>query len=522
MKTLLRLLTLLLLTATTAHAQTKVFKAVAEDMEQESEPIIQDNNLVGYLTFTQLEKASADSFNYRLSIMDENLNDIGTVNFRDEKLNLKGVSFDQDVLCLTYIKSNFVGKVYRNGKEFRRDVDNARTALFTQFLNLSGKVIATSTIKMEIKPESDQVWGSSRKVVGNGKLKHAVELKNITGKGFACFYGDDNKNNLVVFNTAGQLIWQKPIKEDVTAVNMLTSGPEVSLLIKTKEEMKEGGFAILSYNVFDSTVYPKFLLKDKKGNSLKPLAFENDPITGKPYVAGMVIDPRRGNKYVAGKDLARSPYCGFFTINLEGHTKKDIKAQFSYWDDGAQSIMDKYGYYAEPREFAYVERAFKDYEGNTIFAASGVVRKTKWGTITAAVITSPLILPPIFLLGTGTHKFAVRDVLLVKQDAAGKLSLATTVPTKRSIYFQGGDAIYFYDPNSYFKLNNSATRTQFLVIDKAKDIDIYNVNQKKVARTILHKDGNNLVAVLPAKEGSIAVREYNTKDKSIRMSIEPL
>src|SRR5262249_13436207 len=157
---------------------------------------------------------SADSFNYRLAIMDENLNDIGTVSFRDEKLNLKDVSFDQDVLCLAYIKSNFVGKVYRNSREFRRDMDNARSALFMQCLSLDGKIIATNTIKMDIKPEGQDVPTSNRKVVGNGRLKQMIQLRNITGKGFACFYGDDSKNNLVVYNTAGKLMWQKQIREN--------------------------------------------------------------------------------------------------------------------------------------------------------------------------------------------------------------------------------------------------------------------------------------------------------------------
>jgi hypothetical protein len=522
MKTLIQFLCILLLTTAAAQAQTKVFKAVAEDMDQENEPIIQDGNLVGYLTFTQLEKTSADSFSYRISIMDENLNDIGTVSFRDEKLNLKGVSFEQDVLCLTYIKSNFVGKVYSNSKEFRRDIDNARSSLYTQFLSLNGKIIASRQIKMDIKPESEQAFNSRKKVVGNGRLKQAIQIQNIVGTGFAIFYGDDNRNNLAVFTAKGKLLWQKPIKEDIAGVNMLTSGSEISLLIRVKEELAEGGFQVLSYNAIDSTVYPKFLLKDRKGNSLKPLAFENDPVSGKPYVAGMVIDPQHGNHYITARDISKGPYTGFFTINLEGHTKKDIKARFTYYNDGSQPIMDKRGYFAEPREYARVERAFRDFEGNTIFTGCGVVKKVRAGAIVGSVLTAWTLFGPIFFLAPGTNKYCVKDVLLIKQDNAGKLSLATTVAAPRTDYAIGSYAVNLYDPNSYFTINNSATKTQYLVIDNMKNIDIYNVNQKKIARTIPHKDGNNIVAVLPAKEGSIAVREYNTKDKSIRMSIEPL
>jgi hypothetical protein len=61
-----------LLFAFSLQAQTKVFKEVGEDISTEIKPITQDNALVGYLAFTRLEKADADSFNYRLTIMDEN------------------------------------------------------------------------------------------------------------------------------------------------------------------------------------------------------------------------------------------------------------------------------------------------------------------------------------------------------------------------------------------------------------------------------------------------------------------
>ena len=55
-KNLLPLLCVLLVGAIPSQAQTKLFKAVAEDMSQETKPIVQDGNLVGYLAFTQLER----------------------------------------------------------------------------------------------------------------------------------------------------------------------------------------------------------------------------------------------------------------------------------------------------------------------------------------------------------------------------------------------------------------------------------------------------------------------------------
>src|ERR1700722_20610726 len=107
-----------LLFAFSLRAQTKVFKEVGEDIATEIKAITQDNALVGYLAFTRLEKTDVDSFNYRVTIMDENLNDIGTVNFRQRNLDLMAVSFEQDVLCLGYLESAMAGVL--TGKEARQ------------------------------------------------------------------------------------------------------------------------------------------------------------------------------------------------------------------------------------------------------------------------------------------------------------------------------------------------------------------------------------------------------------------
>jgi hypothetical protein len=115
------------------QSQSKVFKEVSDDISSEMKIITQDDALVGYLVFTQLEKASEDSFNYKISLMDENLNDIGIVNFKEEKLDLEAVSFEKDVICLAYLKSNINGRGFKNRKEF--NLFTAKNSIFTQFLH---------------------------------------------------------------------------------------------------------------------------------------------------------------------------------------------------------------------------------------------------------------------------------------------------------------------------------------------------------------------------------------------------
>src|SRR5215211_1229401 len=120
---------LLLLTVYYGQGQTKVFREVSEEISSEVKTIRQDNALVGYVVFTQLEKASADSFNYKITLMDENLNDIGVVNFREIKLFLYGVTLEQDVLCLAYFKSNFYFKEFTSKKDYKQAEQNEKTSI---------------------------------------------------------------------------------------------------------------------------------------------------------------------------------------------------------------------------------------------------------------------------------------------------------------------------------------------------------------------------------------------------------
>ena len=51
-------------------AQSRVFKAVSEEMSSDVKAIMQEDVLMGYVVFSKLEKINADSFSYKLSIMD--------------------------------------------------------------------------------------------------------------------------------------------------------------------------------------------------------------------------------------------------------------------------------------------------------------------------------------------------------------------------------------------------------------------------------------------------------------------
>lgn len=520
-KTVIALLALL--ATAYAHAQTKVFKEVSDGISSQIRSIQQDGVLMGYLVFTQLEKASADSFNYKITIMDENLNDIGTINFREQKLFLKAVTLEQDVLCVAYLKSNIIGNDFKNRKEYRNALPDDNTCVFTQFLGLDGKIIKTNSTRVNLALSQEPTYIAGSKVQGAGKLKQDVQLKNIPGKGFACFYGDDTKNVLLVFNTAGIQTWQKIIVEKADGYVMLPSGKDIYILMKKfNNRIPEGGFELLGFNTADSSTLAKLVLQDKQGNPLKVLGFDNDPVTGKPYITGNIINPRRPNSYEKVNMICRGPYTGVFTINVNGHEKKAINEIYTYWGDGSQTLISKKGRFQETRTFTQFRESFRDYQGNTLFAGSFIKRKPRIGTIVASVVTLPLILPPAVIAALGFKKYVVKDVVLLKQTPKGLISVDQVIPTATGYKLPPWAPFSMFDSNSFYTVTNSDTKSDYFIVSDAKNTLIYNIDQKKMVRTIPHKDGNVSTYVYPAKEGHIMVSEFNKKERSTRYSIESL
>lgn len=512
-----------LLTTVAASAQSKVFKEVSSDISSDMEAIVQDGALVGYLVFTQLEKASEDSFNYKITIMDENLNDIGVVNFRDEKLDLQAVSFEQDVLCLAYLKSNIIGRQFSNGRAYKKAMENSKTAIVTQFLNLDGKIIKENYTEVVTDKDPARNYSTPGKFTIDTRLKQKIQLANIPQKGFACFYGDENKKALTVYSATGNQLWTKNV-DDALAYSLLTTKDNIFILYKKKEKMLEGGYSI---NVFSTDTNERLLsyeLKDKNDNWLKVLGFGNDAATGKPFISGNIINKNLGNNFLTGKQLTKGLYDGVFTLSFNGPKRTDVKEVYSYWSDGSQTpAISKTGRYAENDAYAKFSNVTRDYQGNTYFIGPAFVKKPKWGTIASAVVFSPLILvSPMILVMSGTVKCKITSAMILKQNNTGTLSFENTIDCNTTAFHPGRQIFEEYYNSTYYNVTNADTKTNYVIIDDNKNIVLYNISQKKIARTVPHKDGQIRTNIFPAKEGHIMVAEYNKKEKYTRLSIEAL
>jgi len=506
-----------------ATAQTKVFKEVSEDISTQTRGIIQDNSLVGYVIFTRLEKASADSFNYRITLMDENLNDIGTVNFTEIGLDLEGVAFDQDVLCLAYLKSSSQGKVFKSKRQARKS--DLEDDVLTQFLTLNGQIAKTNSLPVNLNSTltmTGNTWGFGG-FQYSGNLKHQVQLQNVSGKGFACFYGDADGCNLIAYDFKGNQLWKKSI-DDKQAFALLASKSDIYVLEKEKQKYIEGGGSLTGFNFEDGKSYPKIAMQDKDGRSLTMMNFGTDPVTGNPFICGKIINKRNGNHIGIVKNYTHAPYDGVYTMDVNGHNKKDLKKTFVYWNDGSQKPgISKLGYMNDTKSFTVLTSAFRDYNGNTYFVGSQLIKKVKIGAIIASVITAPTIIAPIMILAPGTSKCKLLDANVVKLSSKGTLSLDNTIACDNSSFWRSNtDFVTVNGGRNFYSLDDPESKSSFVIADDSKNIMIYNVDQKKIIRTIPHKAEGVHTTIGPAKDGHFMVIEYNKKEKYTRLSIESL
>ena len=109
----------------------------------------------------------------------------------------------------------------------------------------------------------------------------------------------------------------------------------------------------------------------------------------------------------------------------------------------------------------------------------------------------------------GYTKSVDRAPIFLKQNAKGGLSADHIADAGNRI-------------RDYFYHTNPDTKTAYVVMQDLKNFYVYNINQKKIIRTIPRGQGASSTSILPAKEGHIMISEYNAIEKYTRVSIEAL
>ncbi len=387
-----------------SKAQSRVFKQVNEGIETKVVDIRQDNQLVGYLVFTQLEKISMDSGNYRITILDENLNDIGVVNFRDLNLELQAVSLEGEQICLVYLRSGM-----ENGTSTAITVDQyedlskkykKESGIYIQYINLEGKITNSLLI-----PEESQVkdWLSTKKRIYMRKnLPHAIQLKNVPDKGFTIFYGIPEKRKLCFIDNSCKIAWDVNVKKYDDYV-LETANTGVHLLcasygLKSKFELNSYNSEVLSYDFEEGKSLKPIPLKDNKQNKFRILAFSKNPVTNQLIINGLIYNSEKKYMPISARSHFKGPYLGAFSIEINQMEKNGFKSKYSYWlDDKNLGYFDRKGRIIELKAYPYFHSSFNDNAGNDYFATTLMKRKIRFGAVAFGVLGSPLLLPTVVM-----------------------------------------------------------------------------------------------------------------------------
>lgn len=506
----------------TSFSQSRVFKEVSDGISTQVSSILQDNTVVGYLIFSRLEKVTDDRYNYRITIMDENLNDIGTLNFQDQGLSLRGIAFEQDILCLAYFKSDMIDKSFSRARR-NPSTDGFKHFVKMQFLGLDGKIIdsVVNPVSIDIKVET-----TVNAKVPKGDLTMPLQLVNIPGHGFACFYGDNKKNYLLAYSPSGKRLWHRVIKEEpLKSTRMIPYGQDLFILAEGKgnKEIKKhyiaNSYELLSFNFKDSSASSRAVIKDKKEHQLGIMDFSNDPSTGKPYISGYIRSTKKNARNTVN-GIARGHYAGVFSYDIAGTDKKDLKEIYTYWDQPSSSPVSPKGYVEEEKCYPLLNSSFRDFDGNTYFTADGIKRRWSPNRTFTAIYCAPLI-PFSFATGTpaGTRQSRIVQPLLIKQNAKGEVSCSSPFKgNKHPVGYVMDDHL----PRKYNTVSKPEQKQQYMVVQDISVVTIYNITTQKVVREIPLFEKNIRRAVFKAKEGHVLISEYNSKEKSTRISIEAL
>jgi hypothetical protein len=190
------LLFLTLILSVTIFAQSKIFENVLEVELQSSVEITNNKQIVGYALFYKIDKMKKSAL-YRLSILDENLKEIGSNEFEGgrEMVLRRAVYESNNILLSFYDKDKY--------EDYER---------FVKVFDLKGKL--KGTISYDPEKVKKGMFGAAVAA----QMETIYEgTENIEGKGFVTLYQSKAKTggvDIQMIDNNGKLKWEKNISAD--------------------------------------------------------------------------------------------------------------------------------------------------------------------------------------------------------------------------------------------------------------------------------------------------------------------
>ena len=505
--------TLLLLIIINAKSQSKVFKEVANQISSTTRTISQNGNVIGYLVFTQLEKVNTDSFSYKITILDENLNDIGKVEFNQLWLQLQDLTFENDLIHLGYLQSTGMGKKFKNYKDYDKSMVASISHIYIQTINLEGKIVNSINRLVSLKTESSYYYYDAK-----GRLASNIQLSPVGNEGFLCFYQDKDEAILLHYNSNSELQWSKTLSKDNTRFNTLYNNNNAYVFCNETIDKLETR-VLRGYDIKTGNQSLKYNFIDKKSKvPLSLLDVYSDNKSGNLAVTGKIF---RKYTYYANTFMEnrKGLVSGVFTMIFNPNSKDSIKETLTYWDDKSMMpTLSKKGRIEETKTYPRIVSSMRDFNGNTQFIGYGVRIKSRIGAILFSI---PPQLGIWVAILQGYRKMRYTDGLIFKQTSDGKYAKVADIELKKDRFRSLGSSKIVAP--SFFTTKNTTTKTNYVIYDDDKNYIVFNTSTNKVIKKIPQKAGRKVdIEVARAKEGHIMILENNKKEKTMTLSIEAI
>ena len=526
-KNLFLFLVILTTSVSKLHAQKKVFTDIANQISSTTRSITQGGNVLGYMVFTQLEKVNSDSFSYTISLLDENLNDIGKVAFNELGLQLNDLVFENDLLHIAYLQSTAFGKGAKSKKESKELIGTIKNNLLIQTINLEGKIInrISKPVNITVSADYDVYGTTSNKYNATASLRSRVQINETGNTGFTTFYEDKDNAYLSAYNSKCELLWTKTINEKANGY----------FNINTEKNTYVSFNKTVNGNIV-SELYSYSLADGKQGKSFE---FINPKNNKGLDLLNLSLDKNNGNLVAAGKiykrnnskfkntilEAKKGVVLGVFNIAFNENNTIAPKETYTYWDDGSQKPnFSSQGKMAETNTYPLITAAIQDYEGNTLFIGDGIRIKTKVGSIIGTVLTLPTLFYPFVIASAGYKKYRNENGIILKQNKKGELSQSGVIDYESKKFSNAKVATVFKITSSLaFSAKNNSAKTNYIGFYDKNNYIIYSTAKNKIIKTIpKFPTSKSYVNISGAKEGHIMLIETNTAARTTTLNIESL
>ena len=490
-------------------AQSKIFDNVIQVEVKSSVTITNNKQIVGYAIFYKIDKMKKEAL-YRLSILDENLKEIGSNEFEGSKdLLLVRAVYESDQILLSFN-------------------DNAKKAEFKKFVkifDLKGK--ETGNIPYDPEKVKKGMFGAA--IAANMEAIYDG-TDNVEGKGFVVVHQSKAKTggiDIQMINANGKLKWEKNItadKGDRADLYLLATTPNTILFF----EMDRGSVMSRDADIFlvglnadnGNERFKKSL--DIKGISYEPMLIKNSSDGKLKVVSNMYNE---SSKFATAKPIGFS-IGEFNDLNGEIKTIKD----FSFLND-LGDILSMKNESKSDDGYIKAHNILIMQDGSMVLVGE-FFRKT--------VSAGGMILKILSQGGGSASQATIEDMFLLRIDNALKPKLLEKIEKEKVRVPLPTDGLPIglvarlltYDHNfGYIYTDEGLDGKNKTVLARGSfgeekyGIVALTVDEKKgytTKRFNLEKEKNVSYSISRGKPGYVMVMKYNSKEKTLSVNLEKI